>query len=56
LNEEIDSIERNATWDLVYFSKDKDCVFVKWTYKRKISEKVKVERYKERLVTKRFSQ
>jgi hypothetical protein len=31
--EDIDSIKRNDTWDLVDFPKDKDCIGVKWIYK-----------------------
>ena len=30
MDEEIDSIEKNDTWDLVNFSKDKNLIGVKW--------------------------
>jgi hypothetical protein len=56
MDEEIDSIERNDTWDLVDFPKDKDCIGVKWVYKIKVNEKGEIEKYKARLVEKGFAQ
>jgi hypothetical protein len=32
MEEEIDSIEKNDTWDLVELPEDKDCIGVKWVY------------------------
>jgi len=56
MDEEKDSIERNDTWDLVYFPKDKYCIGVKWVYKTKANEKGKIEKYKVTLVANGFAQ
>jgi hypothetical protein len=56
MNEEIEAIERNETWDLVDLPTDKTNIGVKWVYKTKLNEKGKVEKYKARLVAKGFSQ
>jgi hypothetical protein len=56
MDEEIYSIERNDTWDLVDFDKDKYCIGVKWVYKIKVNEKGEIEKYKAILVEKGFSQ
>ena len=39
MNEEIDAIEKNQTWDLVDISIDKTNIGVKWAYKNKLNEK-----------------
>jgi hypothetical protein len=39
MNQEIDSIEKNKTWDLVDFPTHKKSVGVKWVYKTKLNEK-----------------
>jgi hypothetical protein len=56
MDEEMDSIEKNDTWDLVELPKGKDCIGVKWVYKTKFNEKGEVEKYKARLVEKGFAQ
>jgi hypothetical protein len=56
MNEEIDAIERNNTWELVDLSEDKNCIGVKWFYKTKLNAKGEVEKHKERLVAPGFSQ
>jgi hypothetical protein len=33
MNEEMDAIEGNNSWELVYLPKDKNCICVKWIYK-----------------------
>ena len=33
MNDEIESIEKNDTWELVDLPKNKDCIGVKWVYK-----------------------
>ena len=33
MDEEIDAIERNNSWDLVDFPDNKNCIGVKWIYK-----------------------
>jgi hypothetical protein len=52
MDEEMDSIEKNDTWDLVELPEGKDCIGVKWVYKTKFNEKGEVEKYKARLVEK----
>jgi hypothetical protein len=49
-------MERNKIWDLFDFSTDKSNIGVKWVYKRKLSEKEKMEQHKARLVAKGLSQ
>jgi hypothetical protein len=56
MNEEIEEIERNNTWDLVDLLAGKTIIGVKWVYKKKFNKKGKVEKHKARLVEKGFSQ
>ena len=42
MHEEIVVIENNDTWDLVDLPKDKNLIGVKWVYKTKLNEKVKL--------------
>ena len=39
MNEEIDAIEKNQTWDLVDIPADKTSIGVKWVYKTNLNEK-----------------
>jgi hypothetical protein len=39
MDEEMDSIEKNDTWDLVELLEDKDHISVNWAYKTKFNEK-----------------
>jgi hypothetical protein len=56
MNQEIDSIEKNTTWDLVDLPSHKKSIGVKWVYKTKLNEKGQIEKHKGRLVAKGFSQ
>jgi hypothetical protein len=56
MDEEIDSIERNNTWDLVDLAECKNIIGVKWVYKTKLNAEGEVEKYKARLVAQGFSQ
>eukprot|EP00253_Pinus_taeda_P020154 PITA_20154 len=56
MDEEIEAIEKNDTWDLVDLQKDKNLIGVKWVYKIKLNEKGEIDRFKARLVAKGFSQ
>jgi hypothetical protein len=56
MNQEIDSIEKNKTWDLVDLPRHKKSIGVKWVYKTKLNEKGQIEKHKARLVAKGFSQ
>jgi len=54
MDEEMNAIERNKTWDLVELPKGKEVIGVKWVYKTKSNSKGKIERHKARLVVKRY--
>jgi hypothetical protein len=56
MNQEIDSIEKSNTWDFVDLPRHKKSIGVKWVYKTKLNEKWQIEKHKERLVAKGFSQ
>ena len=55
MNEEIDSLVRNQTWDLVEFPTGKRALQNKWVYRLKEEDGCK-KWYKERLVLKGFTQ
>jgi hypothetical protein len=46
MKEEMDSLERNKTWDLVELPKDTKFFGCKWVYKLKKGVDDKVKRYK----------
>ena len=52
MNQEIDSIEKNKTWDLVDLPRHKKSIGVKWVYKTKLNEKGQIEKHKEDLLPK----
>ncbi|KAL4292152.1 hypothetical protein GQ457_14G024210 [Hibiscus cannabinus] len=56
--EEMESLRKNQTWELVRLPEGKKAIGCKWVYKRKpaVSEKKKGEKFKARLVAKGFSQ
>lgn len=56
MQEELNSLEENETWDLVDLPKFKNPVGSKWVFKRKLNEQNKVVSYKARLVAQGFSQ
>ena len=56
MDEVIDSIEKNQTWDLVNLSKDKNLISVMCVYKENLNEKGEIDRFKAILVAKGFSQ
>eukprot|EP00253_Pinus_taeda_P015002 PITA_15002 len=56
MDEEINVIERNKTWDLVELPKGKEVIGVKWVYKTKSNAEGKIERNKARLVVKGYKQ
>jgi hypothetical protein len=56
MNNEIEAIEINNTWDLVDLLADKNVISVKWVYKTKLNEKGEIEKQKVRLVARGFSQ
>jgi len=56
MDEEMNAIERNKTWDLVELPKGKEVIGVKWIYKTKSNAEDKIERHKARLVVKGYKQ
>jgi hypothetical protein len=53
---EYDSILSNGTWNLVYCAHDVNPIDCKWVYLVKYKPNGKIDKYKERLVAKGFSQ
>ena len=56
MDEEIECIEKNQTWELVDVPKDKDVVSVKWIYNTKQDADGNVKKHKERMVARGFTQ
>jgi hypothetical protein len=56
MQEEIDSIEKNKTWELVEKPNNKDAIGVKWVYKVKHNPDGSVQKNKARLVAKGYAQ
>ena len=56
MNEELDQIEKNNTWELVPRPEDKNVIGSKWVLKNKMNEKRQVVRNEARLVRKEVIQ
>ena len=56
MKEELQSIERNGTWESVKLPKGKKAICVKWVYKIKHKANGEVAKYKARLVARGFLQ
>ena len=56
MDEEIECIEKNQTWELVDVPKDKDVVSVKWIYKTKQDADGNVQKHKAIMVARGFTQ
>jgi hypothetical protein len=56
MDEELDQIEKNDTWELVPRPKDKNVIDTKWVYMNKLNEDGHVTRNKARLVCKGYAQ
>jgi hypothetical protein len=55
MNEELDQIEKNQTWELVPRPKNKNVIGTKWAYKNKMNEDGQLIRNKARLVCKVYA-
>lgn len=56
INEELENLKRNKTWELVPRPKNRKIVKCKWIFKRKLNKDGQVERYKARLVACGYTQ
>jgi hypothetical protein len=56
MNEELDQIEKNNTWELVPRPADKNVIGSKWVFKNKMNEQGQIVKNKARLVYKGYAQ
>jgi hypothetical protein len=56
MDEELDQIEKNDTWELVPRPKNKNVIDTKWVFRNKLNEDGQVTRNKARLVCKGYAQ
>ena len=56
MDEEIECMEKNQTWELVDVPKDKDVINVKWIYKTEQNADGNVQKKKTRMVERGFTQ
>ena len=56
MNEELDALHKNHTWDIVDLPPSQSVVGCRWVYKIKTKANGSIERYKARLVAKGFTQ
>jgi hypothetical protein len=56
MEEELNALVRNDTWDLVNLPKGKEVIGTKWVYKTKYKSDGTIDKYKARLVAKGYAQ
>ena len=56
MNEELDQIEKNKTWELVPRPQNKNVTGTKWVFKNKVNENGQVIRTKAKMVCKGYDQ
>jgi hypothetical protein len=56
MDEELDQIEKNDTWELVPRPKNKNVINTKWVFRNKLNEYVEITRNKAILVCKGYAQ
>ena len=56
MDDEIDVLERNDTWELSNLPKRHKTIGVKWVFKTKLKENGEVDKYKAQLVAKGYKQ
>jgi hypothetical protein len=56
MDEELDQIEKNDTWELVPRPKNKNVISTKWVFRNKLNEDGQVTRNTARLVCKGYAQ
>jgi hypothetical protein len=55
MDEELDQIKKNDTWELVPRPKNKNVIGTKWVFRNKLNEDGQVTRHKDRLVCKGYT-
>ena len=56
MNEELEQIEKNNTWELVPRPHDKNIIGTKWIFKNKLNENGEVIKNKAKIVCKEYAQ
>jgi hypothetical protein len=56
MNDELDQIEKNNTWEMVHRPEGKNIIGFKWIFKNKLNEQGQVVRNKARMVCKGYAQ
>jgi hypothetical protein len=56
MNDELDQIEKNNTWEMVHRPEGKNIIASKWIFKNKLNEQGQVVKNKARLVCKGYAQ
>ena len=56
MDEEIKATHHNNTWEMTELPKGSQPIGVKWVFKKKMNAQEEIERYKARLVQKRYKQ
>jgi hypothetical protein len=56
MDEKLDQIEKNDTWELVPGPKNKNVIGTKWVFRNKLTKDGQVTRNKDRLVCKGYAQ
>jgi hypothetical protein len=56
MDEELDQIQKNDTWELFPRPKNKNLIGTKWVFRNKLNKDGQVTRNKERLVCKGYTQ
>jgi Reverse transcriptase (RNA-dependent DNA polymerase) len=54
MDEEINTIKKNETWELAELHKGQKVIGAKWVFKKKMNLQREIERYKARLVVKGY--
>ena len=56
MDEELQAIKKNETWDFVELLEEKNVIGLKWVYRTKYHANGKIQKFKARLVAKGYAQ
>lgn len=56
MNEEMETLYKNNTWEIIDFSKGRKAIGCRWIYKIKYKTNGEIEQYKAKLVAKGYNQ